>query len=410
MKHVTLARALGAVAALWLGLTGFAPKVWADAALAGEKWTDSIKFNGDLRLRHEDFFNKGVNAVDRHRERLRLRFGVTGAIQDFTAGIRFASGTGEQVSTNQTFTNSWSQKGLNIDQAYISWKAQEHIKLTGGKMPNPIWQTYSTDVMWDKDINPEGYAEQFDLAPTDRLSLFANFAQLPINEISGSNGDPWVFGNQIGLGLKITEDTTWRFGTSFYGFINERKNPFLSTTTVSAGQFDSAVLQEANTRIAGSDQLAGSFQIWDFTTELATHLGPFPISLQGDFVKNTAKGSDKVPSGQNMGYQAGVIVGRAKTAGTWEAAYFNKYLEANATISDWADSDFGNGGTNRKGHIMWIGYAIRDYLTVQGKYFITRRLNPLLTTTVASAGSYASSATPSYSDINRFQLDLVLKF
>lgn len=392
-----------ALLALCLGM-GLTPRVSADAAFEGEKTTDKLKFGGDIRIRHEDFFNKGVNAVDRHRERFRLRFGVTGQIQDFTAGLKLASGTGEQTSTNQTFTNSANQKAVYIDQAYLQWKAHEYVKLTGGRMPNPIWRTYSSDVVWDNDLNPEGYAEQIELPAGDRLTLFANFAQLPINEISGSNGDPWGFANQIGLGVKLTEDTSFRFGASYYGFINERKNVLVSTTVV-----DSPVIQEANTRVAGSAQLASAFKIVDFTSELATHIGPLPLSLQGDFVRNMAPGNNLLEAqranGQVSAYQFGAIIGKAKTQGTWEVAYFRKWVQANATLSDWADSDFGNGGTNRQGHIMWLAYAVRDYLTIQGKYFITRKLNPQL-----SSSAPFGTSNNNFSDINRFQADVVLKF
>jgi hypothetical protein len=110
-------------------------------------------------------------------------------------------------------------------------------------------------------------------------------------------------------------------------------------------------------------------------------------------------------NGQVTGYQYGLIVGKAKNQGTWEFAYFRKWLQANATISDWADSDFGNGGTNRKGHIFWLTYAVRDHLSVRGKYFLTSKLNPQL----SSSGIYGA-ANNNFSDINRFQLDVVLKF
>src|SRR5262249_14494812 len=157
-----------------------------------------------------------------------------------------ASGTGEQVSTNQTFGNAYGEKSVFIDQAYISWKAHEYVKVTGGRMPNPFWRTYSSDVMWDADINPEGYAEKVEIPTGDRLSLFVNLAQLPINEISGSNGDPWVFGNQIGAGVKITDDVHVKLAVADYMFINERKNVFHSTSTPT-----STVIQEGNTRVFG---------------------------------------------------------------------------------------------------------------------------------------------------------------
>src|SRR5206468_4042119 len=111
---------------------------FADALFEGEKFTDKLKFSGDLRLRHEAFYVKSTGASaansghDRSRERMRLRFGVTANIQDVTAGFRLASGVGEQVSTNQTYQNDFNQKGIWIDQAYLSWKALESLKLTGG--------------------------------------------------------------------------------------------------------------------------------------------------------------------------------------------------------------------------------------------------------------------------------------
>lgn len=404
MNRITLGKALGALGVVWLGVAATAPAVWADAAFAGEKWVDTIKFNGDLRIRHEDFFNKGVNAIDRHRERFRMRFGVTGTIQDFTAGLRLASGTGEQVSTNQTFGNAWNEKGLYIDQAYVQWKVRDALRLTAGRMPNPIWRALSSDMMWDADVNPEGYAQQLEFPAGDRLSVFANLIQAPINEISGSNADPWLFGNQIGAGVKVTDDIRWKFAVADYAFLNERKSVLLSTSAA-----DSPNIQEANTRVPGSAQLAAAFHIVNFTTELGFRFLSLPMTAQADFVRNVARGNPLLDaanaSGQNEGYQYGLVVGKAKTAGTWEVAYFRKWLQANAVISDWSDSDFGNGGTNRQGHIFWLAYAIRDYLTLSGKYYITRKLNPQI-----SSSAPFGAATDSFSDVNRFQLDLVLKF
>jgi hypothetical protein len=169
--------------------------------------------------------------------------------------------------------------------------------------------------------------------------------------------------------------------------------------------------------VAGSAQLASAFQILHFTSELATHVGPLPLSLQGDFIRNLAGGNNVLglqnANGQVDGYQFGGIVGKAKAKGSWEVAYFRKWMQANATLSDWSDSDFGNGGTNRKGHIFWLAYAVRDYLTVQGKFFMTSKLNETLSSSApfnAVAANPFNSGGVNKSDINRFQLDVVLKF
>jgi hypothetical protein len=60
------------------------------------------------------------------------------------------------------------------------------------------------------------------------------------------------------------------------------------------------------------------------------------------------------------------------------------------------DSDFGNGGTNRKGHIVWIAYNPTKALQVKTKYFMTEVEDETL--------------PPGEDDINRLQVDLVVKF
>jgi len=405
--------ALSALLALWLGAGLVSPSHAGEVEI--EKATDKLKFSGDLRLRQESFFfnyggtNVSAAQADRHRQRYRLRWGVTANMQDLTVGLRLASGTGEQTSTNQTFGNASNQKNIYIDQAFLQWKAHEYVRLTGGKMNNPFWRNYSSDLMWDSDLNPEGFAEQIELPAGDRLSLFGNFAQLPINEVSGSARDPWMFGNQLGASVKFSEDTKIRVGITNYAFTNERSNVFMASSTV-----DSPVLQEANTLVPASNNLlANSFNIMQYMMELTTHLGPLPLSLQADYVKNMAKNSAYGVNGQDKGYQYGAIVGKAKAAKTWEFAYFYKYLEANATIASFVDSDFGLGGTNRKGHIMWVGYAPREYITLQAKYFITSKLNPMINSSTPF-GNYTAAQVaargPEYRDINRAQFDVVVKF
>ena len=88
--------------------------------------------------------------------------------------------------------------------------------------------------------------------------------------------------------------------------------------------------------------------------------------------------------------------GKAANKGKWEVAYFNKQVRTDATVADVADSDFGDGGTNRKGHIVWIGYALTDFMNLSVKHFDTEVINVAL--------------APGRDDINRTQVDLLVKF
>src|SRR5688572_28836090 len=98
------------------------------------------------------------------------------------------------------------------------------------------------------------------------------------------------------------------------------------------------VQHEANTREGAGPQLGTDFQILHLTGETVFHAAFVPVALQGDFIRNMKD----TPNRGSNGYQLGTILGKAKNAKTWEAAYFYKYLDANASMSDFADSDFGN--------------------------------------------------------------------
>jgi len=388
--------ALVVLASIFAGANVRADDTSANISIA--KFITNMKMGGDFRLRQENFWrstNK-PNNPDRSRQRFRLRWGLETSIQDVIVKFRLASGTGEQVSTNQTFDNSFVQKQIWIDQASLSWKAFEWLKISGGKMENPNWTNYTSDIVWDADLNPEGFAEQLDYSLNDRIAVFGNFGQFPLKETSGDTRDPWMFSNQIGVRTKVFDETKINIAANYI------KNQYENSTSLAPN-----VIQKGNNRFPGSSisSVTGNYDMYHLTGEIATRVWIFPLDIQGDYVINNgelypAKGAaaDNKPVSQQdiVGYQVGFIAGKAKSANTWEAAYFFKYAEFNCTLADFADSDFGDGGLNRKGHIMWIAYAPRDYIQLKAKLFVTETLHAEL--------------SPGLDNINRFQLDCVVKF
>jgi len=71
-----------------------------------------------------------------------------------------------------------------------------------------------------------------------------------------------------------------------------------------------------------------------------------------------------------------------------------------------ADADWGNGGTNRKGVVLWLAHACTDFLVLQAKYSMTERVDPFINT----SHPYTATSTHRPNNINRLQLDAVLKF
>src|SRR3970282_979352 len=93
----------------------------------------------------------------------------------------------------------FAQKQLWIDRAYLEWKATSRLKLTGGRMPNPFFTIYTTDVVWDEDVTPEGFAENLTFKTTDAVVLFINAGQFVLDEDSSDANDQWLFGEQGGV-------------------------------------------------------------------------------------------------------------------------------------------------------------------------------------------------------------------
>lgn len=361
------------------------------------KFNDFVKevsMKGDFRLRYEnryrnDQHNKAnaSSSRSRHIARFRFRLGLDFKLpSNVVAKFKLASGTGEQVSTNQSFDNLSTQKGLWIDQAYLLWGPLEGLKLAGGRMNNPFWTPYTSDVIWDGDFNPEGTYLKYERIGPLNSKIFVNALQMVADEDSSGTQDQWMFGQQIGAETLLFEESKLTAAVAVHEWVNERTGNFGQPT----------VAKQPGNRVNASSTTLNEFRVLEYTGEYQTALRGIPLSFQGTFVVNN---KSRLLPAENHGFQYGAIIGKAGKPKTWEAAYFYKRVEADATVSDIADSDFGvAGGTNRKGHIFWVAYNPNKIARFQLKQFVTKAIEPsLMALNEANAG-------------NRTQLDMVVKF
>jgi len=372
------------------------------------------------RIFDDNNSNGSMNdGVDQNRVRFRLRFGADLQIHDLTVGFRLVSGTGQQVSTNQTETNLFTGKNIWIDRAYLSWHGTSTpwLKVTAGKMPNPFFVIYTGDVVWDDDVNPEGFAENLQFGPAEHVSLFLNAGQFALNEVGSNNHDPWMIGEQGGASVAVTPEVKTTLAVAFYDSINvSGGDATYMGETIQQGNSRSATCATAvGVATPPSCVLLNNFRVLDVTTQVNLQAGPIPVSLMGDYVRNLANttltGMKTGTATGNEGYQIGGIVGKASDANTWEVAYFYKVLQTDATLADLADSDFGNGGTARRGNIVWAAYNPMKYLQIKLKYFMTKSITPV-TTGAGVCGNTAGNlnGNSGCGDINRLQADVSVKF
>ncbi len=363
----------------------------------------SIKFAGDLRLRNDVSAKRGAGQNNRGRLRYRLRFGPEIELpENLTAIIRLGSGTGEQVSTNQSYDNLGAQKAIWLDLMYLRWKPMLNddamTSLHAGRMQNPLWRTYSSDVVWDDDFNPEGFGESIEwVLPGPDMSVFANGLQAVADEDSNSGKNQWVFSSQFGVEKTLPLESRLRVAGAYHKWSDENRSSFGQVT-----------VQDGNRRLTNGS-LAARFGVGEVTGQLSSWIGSVPLAFQATVIRNFGQvHNDNIqgPIGRD-GYQAGLIIGSAKAKGQWEAAYFKKYSQIDSTVADVADSDFGDGGTNRVGHIAWIAYAPRDWMVLKVKGFVTDALDRSFPTV---AGVTPNAGTNLDKAINRLQMDLSIKF
>lgn len=362
------------------------------AQAADLKVSDALKtlsFSGDVRLRQDMADKTTLGQTDRARARFRLRLAVDAELpENLKVKTRFASGTGEQNATNQSFDNGSGGKQLWIDRAYVEWKPVPEVSLTGGKVANPLWTPLTADVVWDEDLNPEGFGQQLEAPVSEGLKLFANALQMAADEDANTTADQWEFSGQLGADATLGS-VRWKSAVAYHHWTNTR-NGTLGQTAI-----------EGNRRILtgpSAGALSNDFGVTEFTTELQFPVRDTTLSPGATYAKNFAA-KHQQQDGQRLGdtgYQLGARLGKAAAKKTWEAAYYYKWVEVDATPADFNDSDFGDGGTNRQGHVAWVAYNPREWLQLKAKTSFTRVIN--------------DSEPPGRDGVNRYQLDVSVKF
>ena len=399
-----------------------AAKTEAQTSMSVPDWVKKMNFHGDLRLRHDTQWRDEPNqSYSRNRERYRLRFGFkTKATETTEVGVRLASGSGFQNTTNQSFDEHARGKQIFIDRVYASWKAADFLKIVGGKQENPL---FTTPLVWDPDVNPEGISESFVFNISNRTNLFLNLGQWFIEEIdlkNESDSDPTLLAYQIGTEIKATDKVKLTFAGTYYDFMNMDEIRWKTDLLGDEEEF------------IGYNHKYGQQMIFDNDKKLVNEFGcfelgakaeikdvlPVPVYLFGNYIYNAdadindlmTNGVDPGPGGdssdpadllryggddRDTGWLIGFSIGNKKKKGDWYAQYHYQVLEDYAFPAVFVDSDFHGGGTNNQGHYVQGQYFLLDNVQAGATGFFTER---------------ESESKDGKKDEDRIQLDMVINF
>jgi hypothetical protein len=371
-----------------------------------------ISFSGDVRLRGEPFFGGPADgSLDRMRGRVRVRFNAVADLgSQFRTGFSLASGDiNDPVSANQTMGGFYTRKTIAIDQAFVQFTPKQFkpLTLTGGKFLYP-W--YNTELVWDKDLNPEGAAQSLAFrinTPVLKRIVLVGF-ELPFAEVAGTtvNGkriaQQVTYGGQLQTGWHIAPHVELGAYSAFYDFRGadaialalvraNSKNPQTPLTGVLPLNTSSPVQDSIYTTTATNvvtiggttyatgvasitnAQFASRFGLFDniVRAEIDTGRARLPLTLIGDYVQNTeacANLASILPapantasqtfkqtrsaacdSRQRRGYWAEARIGRLQQKGDFQLGYTRIFIEREAVPGNFNYSELRQ-GTNVTQH------------------------------------------------------------
>lgn len=390
---------------------------WGDVNAVPE-WVDRFRFDGELRLGYQrDMFDDGNapelnfqaagqnisnTTEDRNRDRLRARLGVSARVtQDLTAALRLTTGSNsDPVSTNQTLGNYGNRYNFALDRAFLRARSADFLPwttLTAGRIPNPF---FSTDLVWDDDLSFDGVALQFeDPAANARVwRPFGTVGWFPLQNLERSSSNrassKSLLGAQAGVEWVPDNQLRAKLGVALYDYRNisgarNTNNSTLNDATQPAfRQKGNSLFNLSNpTNLNGPFGLAADYRVLNLTGALDYNLwNPVHLIVNADYVRNigfsqarTLARSGQTLSEEDTGYMLRVAVGMPTMLlkGDWQLSLAYRYLEADAVLDAFTDSDFHLGGTNNKGFIVGAQYGLSRNTWMSARWLSSREITGL---------------------------------
>lgn len=445
--------------------------------LPATKWkiSDAIKsigLFGDLRFRYEyrgvDNPQNGglsgttLNTYARERFRYALRAGIRGDLYDnWSYGIRletsanprspwvtFADDTGKASSggvSGGTPTDKTSDF-INIGQVYLNWHPASWYEMTVGRMPMPL---YTTPMVWDSDINPEGAFEKFKYS-LGNADLFVSAGQFDYQNLNPANqfpsADTFILAWQLGATVNLAKDEYFKIAPAVYNYTGHGNSVGLNEPFVGQGNNGLNPNNAPDVNQNGIDNLLVLEVPGEFTFPVVCPmLGNIQGRLFGDFAYNfegadraraafAAGGGNSAGTGgtftgvtgpatsQNKAYQVGLGFGNAGPAygptqglvygstskkGTWEIRGYWQHIEQYSLDVNLIDSDFFEGRANLEGFYTAVAYSFTDGIIGTLRYGHASRINDNLGT---GGNNLDIPIINPINNYNLFQADLTWRF
>ncbi len=414
-----------------------------------------LKLSGDLRLRYQ--YDNRDSQVDpagvgpdedrsptgtqRSRYRFRLRLNADVKLgSNWFAGVQLQTSQAAD-SGNQTFENGFNNYNIFISRAFLGWHSTDDVlTLVAGKQPNPF---YTTDLVWDPDINPQGITESVKF---HKIYFGANSPDLSADGKSYSESSireerPWEL--TMNLGQFIFDDNAegsfdndaandaYLFVGQLVGSYNfgGAKVTFApGILFFNAADLSGLINENEFSDVPGVSGETRKLVILTAPGDVSFKLGTIPAKVYWDFAYNTqgegraddiyalvranpatGKLDSLHESEDDFAWLAGFQLGQNKKAGDWSLTANYRQTGIASVDPNLNDSDFALGELNTRGFKGGVAYNLTDFATVAATYYYAWNLRDNLTGGLATGGTPAGGVADS-NVIQIFQLDMNIKF
>jgi len=318
---------------------------------------------------------------------------------------------------------NFSKYQVWLDRAAIRYQAgggnAAALAVFFGRFENPFFRT---DLVWDENVNLDGLAFQASMPLGEAFRPFLTAAVSPLFNTAFDFAterpdkfksiDKWLYAAQVGTDWKPSGRVGVKLGIAFYFFDKVRGisssdcETQLSSITCDTDHSRPSFAQKGNTyrviRTPSIDALdaeinqgASRYQFFglsslfrelvgtarvDFLlqsrlqlsgeTDVVRNLGFKPTEIAADAVNNFKPcGASDLDCQENppygggsLGYLARLILGTPGLARQWEwnLVFTYRYLQSDATLDAFTNSEFALGGTNNKGFAVSASVAVVD--------------------------------------------------
>ncbi|MFC1771414.1 putative porin [Candidatus Margulisiibacteriota bacterium] len=320
-------------------------------------WVKKMKFTGDFRLRYQHD-NKIFENKTKNRFRIRARLGAAARVNEkTTVSMGFCSGSDDPRSSNQSLEDGFSTKAINLDYAYAAYKIFPDLTAYAGKIKikKALWRV--SDLIWDGDINPEGFSALY-----RKDNLFVRSGYFVLGNADYNTKLAGMFYAQPGFKFKINGTQKLKASLNLYMF-QALSDPFKGSANTNS--------YNGQNKFAYDYDSAG----FSFDYGIKNPLNGLPyISVFADYLTNF---SENVPDDQKDGYLLGIKFGdkKIKKANQWQAKVMYRHLEKNACLDSLPDSDAYDGSTGIKGWEIIYAYGIAKNLSVGLDCYLMQQIN-----------------------------------